>query len=126
MKVRRYLVLGLFAGNAFSQAPVVSPELLGTWASADIDCKRPGPTTLTITASVVSRFNIGATVIAGDVTGGRTIGRRAVEVSFDPSAAGSHPLGVRKFILSVDGGELLETENGRVVATRHKCESATK
>lgn len=123
MKLSHYLLVGLFAGSAVAQAPVVSPELVGTWASADIDCKRPGPSTLIISVSVVTRFNIGGRVIAGDVTSARTIGRRTVEVSFDPGAAGSHPLGVRKFVLSNDGRELLETDGGKIVATRHRCES---
>lgn len=113
--------LALLATRAFAQAPDIAPELLGTWASSPVDCERPGPTTLTISPTSVMRFHARGEVVNGDVMGGRIIGRKTVDVRFEPVPPGFRELGERKFVLSVDGQELHETSDGKVVATRRKC-----
>jgi hypothetical protein len=116
MKATGLLIVGLFASKAFAQAPAVLPELIGTWASAQIDCQRAGPSTLTVTASSVTRFNI-----RGSIMGTRIIGSRSVDVLFDPLSTGSHSLRYRKFVLSANGGEIHELDGDKVVAKRRRC-----
>jgi hypothetical protein len=104
--------------TAFSQSPPpVPPELIGTWATAEIDCKKQGPTTLTITASSVLRYDAMA-----DITGTRIIGRKGVHVEFEYLGPDVRNLGLRTFRLSTEGDRLLEISQGKVVATRRKCE----
>jgi hypothetical protein len=103
----------------YSQSPPpVPPELIGTWATADIDCKKQGPTTLTITASSVLRYDA-----VGDITGTRIIGRRGVHVEFEYLGPDVRNLGPRTFRLSTEGDVLFEISQGRVVATRRKCDA---
>jgi hypothetical protein len=120
---RGHCLLGacLFAGGALAQSIVVAPELLGTWASADMDCTRVGPSTVTITEDSVQRYDA-----KGTIGSGRIIGRKSIEVFFDKSGQGIHPLGQRTFRLSTDGTMLLEISNDSVVETRHKCQLAAK
>ncbi len=115
----------LLATQAIAQAPDISPELMGTWASNAVDCERPGPTTLTISRTSVTRFHARGAVVNGNVMGGRIIGRKTVDVRFEPGPPGFRELGERKFVLSVDGQELHETSDGKVVATRRKCTPRT-
>lgn len=72
-----------------------------------------------MTASSVTRFNV-----RGTISGSRIIGRRTLEVLFDPMASGAHALGVRSYVLSTDGAELHEMEGGKVLMSRRRCQSA--
>jgi len=101
--------------------PAFPPELLGTWATAEIDCRRPGPTTLTITPTTVLRDKV-----SGDISGGRLIGRKSVQVDFEYFGPDYRNLGTRIFRLSADSRSLFELSGGAVVATRHKCAAAEK
>lgn len=116
-RLQAFCVASFISLAAFSQSPPpVPPELIGTWATAAIDCTRHGPTTLTINASSVLRFDA-----AGDITGTRIIGRRSVHVQFEYLGPDVRNLGARTFRLSSEGVALFELSQDRVVATRRKC-----
>jgi hypothetical protein len=116
-----FCVAGVTSLSAFSQSPPpVPPELIGTWATAAIDCTRQGPTTLTITASSVLRYDS-----KGDITGARIVGRRGIYVSFEYLGPDVRNLGSRTFRLSTEGDVLYELSQERVVATRRKCEEGS-
>lgn len=117
MKSHVLLLAGLLGGGGFAAAQQVPAELMGTWAAAAVDCKRQGPSTLIITESSVVRHDV-----RGSINGSRIIGRRSLEVLFEPSGPDIHPLGARIFRLSTDGQSLLELSAGKVVETRRRCE----
>lgn len=119
-KLLAFLVAGITGGAVFAQSPPVPPELIGTWAGAEIDCTRPGPSTLKITSSTVIRHDY-----SGSITGSRVIGRQSVEVQFEYLGPDKRNLGNRIFRLSTDGRSLFELSGGAVVATRRKCAPQT-
>lgn len=112
----RKLVIACIVASAAPAGASVPAELIGTWAAASIDCTRVGPTTLSVTEEFVTRAQI-----RGSILGGRSIGRRSVEVMFDRESTGSHALRVRLFRLSTDGSELYELDGDKVVERRRRC-----
>ncbi len=116
-KLHAFSAASALSLTAFSQtAPPVPPELIGTWATAPVDCERQGPTTLAITASSVLRYDA-----SGEITGRRIVGRRSVVADFEYLGPDIRNLGSRMFRLSTDGEVLFEISQNRVVATRRKC-----
>ena len=94
----------------------VPPEYLGTWSSSQIDCRKIGPSTLTITESNVQRHNTRGHIIAKP-----TSTNKFMEVLFDRPSGESTGRDVRHFRLTTDGRKLQELFAGEVVATRSKC-----
>lgn len=119
MKPHVLVLAGVFVCGPFAVAQQVPAELLGTWAAAAVDCTRQGPSTLVITESSVVRHDV-----KGSINGSRIIGRRSLEVQFEPTGPDIHPLGARIFRLSTDGRSLFELSAGKVVETRRRCESS--
>lgn len=116
MRSRTLLAMVLSVTATLARGAQVSPELLGTWAAAEVDCTRVGPSTLTISESLVLRYNV-----RGRISTGRVIGRRSIEVLFEGTGARIHPLGARTFTLSTDGQTLHEVSAGAVVEKRRRC-----
>jgi hypothetical protein len=119
MNLLKTAVLAFISSCAFAQAPTVTADLLGTWASADADCRKLGPSTLTISQTSVLRHDV-----RGSIINGRGPGRRSIEVFFEGAGGGQHALGVRMYTLAVDGSALLEMLGNGVVETRRRCKSA--
>lgn len=114
----RFLLLAAFATAAVgSEGPLVPSEFLGTWASAPIDCKRTGETTLRITETTVQLNNT-----PGYLNAGASPGANAIEVIFRTPTGRAKAQNVRTYTLSTDGLRLLELRGGQVVATRTRCE----
>jgi hypothetical protein len=94
----------------------VPAEYLGTWASSQIDCKKIGLSTLTITDSDVRRHTTRGHIIAKP-----TPTSKLMEVLFDRPSGDSTGRDVRHYRLTTDGRKLQELFRGEVVATRSKC-----
>ena len=115
------LVVGLAAFASAANGPSVPAEFLGTWASAPRDCTIKGRTTLSIGETTVEQDSFHGHIVAG-----ATPGNREIQVIFDTPGGSATARNIRTYALSTDGRSLLELRGGQVVASRTRCEDATK
>jgi hypothetical protein len=102
-------------GPVYAKSP--PPELVGTWAASAADCRRLGPSTVTITASSVQWYQT-----SGRVTGGWREGLKTIEVVFEPAPGRPHGREVRTYALAADGKALLEMKGSEILVKRTRCE----